>query len=524
MIEKSLRNYTLVVTEKPDAAARIATALDTKGMPQRLLENGVPYYVAMRGDRIVVVPALGHLYTVAAEKKGRSYPIFDYRWVPLHVADRKVKRTRAWLSAIEKLAKNANAYVDACDFDIEGSLIGYTVLKYVCNGAEKTAKRMKYSALTKEEITKSYEETLPHLDFCLIDAGLARHEVDWLYGINLSRALTTAAKKVSGRYATLSTGRVQGPTLKFLAQREKSIQNFVPTPYWTVKAKVCVSDTILDVEYEKPTIATKEEADAIVKACKKQTGKIENLATKKFQQPPPPPFDFSSLQNEAYRLFRYTPMKTSSIAQRLYLDALISYPRTSSQKLPPAIGYKNILQKLSRNREFTRYASELLSKSDLKPQKGKGFDPAHPAIYPTGNLPEKPLNSAERNVWSLVVKRFMAAFGDPTTQQTITAVIDVNEYRFNFNAKETLEEGWIHFYKPYVSSKQVILPTMSKGMEIKVERIATKNKVSRNRKLVKNRLSLPNTGRTGLITSDPVLPANQESLGGNRSRVQFQAA
>ena len=154
------------------------------------------------------------------------------------MAERSAKRTRVWLETIGKLAKNADAFVDACDYDVEGSIIGYSILKYACGGKEAEAKRMKYSTLTREELEQSYANALPSLDFSLIEAGLARHEVDWLYGVNLSRALTLAAKKHSGRYTTLSTGRVQGPTLKFLAMRERSIRSFVPTPYWTVTATV----------------------------------------------------------------------------------------------------------------------------------------------------------------------------------------------------------------------------------------------------------------------------------------------
>ena len=467
------------MTEKPDAAVRIASALDVEGKARRILDKGIPYYVARRNGEIVVVPALGHLYTVAGEKKGREYPIFDYKWVPLYMAERGATRNRAWLATIAKLAKDADAFVDACDFDVEGSIIGYTILKYACGGAEKTAKRMKYSTLTKEEIEKSYAEALPNLDFLLIEAGLARHEVDWLYGINLSRALTTAAKKASGQYATLSTGRVQGPTLKFLALRERSIKSFVPTPYWTIKAKVGIGESVLDFDYEKKTIENKEEADAIAKACKGKKGRIEKLEKEKFCQPPAPPFDLGALQNEAYRLFRYTPMRTFGIAQRLYLDALISYPRTSSQKLPPAIGYEAILKKLAGNREFTKLACELLSKAELKPHEGRGMDSAHPAIYPTGNLPERPLDSAERNMWSLVVKRFMAVFGEPATQQSISAVIDVNGYKFNFSAKETLEEGWIRFYKPYVQAENVVLPPLAESQEVNVKKVTAKSEFTK---------------------------------------------
>ena len=136
---------------------------------------------------------------------------------------------------------------------------------------------------------------------------------------------------------------------------------------------------------------------------------------------PPFPFDLGSLQSEAYRFFGYTPMRTLNIAQRLYLDALISYPRTSSQKLPPDIGYEKILKDLAKNREYTKLAGELLAKPELKPTEGKKQDSAHPAIYPTGKLATKsPLVGIEKNVYNLVVRRFMAAFGEAAVlQQTV---------------------------------------------------------------------------------------------------------
>jgi DNA topoisomerase-1 len=124
-----LAKYTLIITEKPDAAARIATALDSEGKPTRILDHGVPYYEVTRDKNLVIVPALGHLYTVASNKKGSGYPVFEFRWVPLYLAERGAKRTRVWLQTIGKLAKNAEAFVDACDYDVEGSIIGYCILK-----------------------------------------------------------------------------------------------------------------------------------------------------------------------------------------------------------------------------------------------------------------------------------------------------------------------------------------------------------------------------------------------------------
>jgi DNA topoisomerase-1 len=190
--------------------------------------------------------------------------------------------------------------------------------------------------------------------------------------------------------------------------------------------------------------------------------------------PPPPPFDLSTLQNEAYRLFKYSPMLTSKVAQRLYLDALISYPRTSSQKLPATIGYKNILSNLSKSSEHGILARELLSKPELKPREGKGFDPAHPAIYPTGNLPERPLNGTERNVWNLIMKRFMAAFGDSALKQTIKATVNIKGNKFHLEGSKTVKEDWLLIYKPYAHTNDTALPPLQEGQEIDVKRVTSK--------------------------------------------------
>jgi DNA topoisomerase I len=472
--------YTLIITEKPDAAYRIASALDATGKPKRMLENGVPYYETYGNKKIVVVPALGHLYTVWAGVNGRNkYPVFNYEWVPRYKAERGASRIRIWLQTITKLAREAGTFIDACDYDIEGSIIGYCILKYACGGKEKEAKRMKYSTLTTEELEKSYSFLLPHLDFGLIDAGLARHEVDWLYGINLSRALTTAAKNYSKQYATLSTGRVQGPTLKFLAARERSIACFVPIPYWSIKAKIKVGGAFFEVEYEKKVIEVKSEAEEALKLCKGKNGTVESVKSNKFQQMPPFPFDLGSLQVEAYRFFGYTPMRTLSTAQRLYLDALISYPRTSSQKLPPEIGYEKILKNLAKNCEYTILAGELLAKSELKPIEGRKCDSAHPAIYPTGKLPQKPLIGPEKNIYNLVVRRFIATFGESATRQTVKVTLKVGGKSFFLNGRQTLEEGWLRGYEPFLRLQDMPLPKITEGECFRIYKAVLEDKFTK---------------------------------------------
>jgi len=320
---------------------------------------------------------------------------------------------------------------------------------------------------------------LPHLDFALIEAGRTRHEVDWLYGVNLSRALTIAARDWSGKYATLSTGRVQGPTLKFLATRERTIRSFVPTPYWEIKAEVDIGGKILEAEYEKEIIDTKTEAETVLNSSKEKNGTAEKIDVKQFQQSPPLPFDLGALQGEAYSLFGYTPRRTSNIAQRLYLDALISYPRTSSQKLPPAINYEVILKNLNRVPEYKRLTAELLAKPELKPREGKKEDPAHPAIYPTGNIPERVLDDSERRIWDLVARRFMAVFDEPAIRQSMKVYINVNGHRFYLRGRQTLKEGWLRFYEPYVRSEEVSLPAIKEGQTITIRKVILEDKFTR---------------------------------------------
>lgn len=473
----SVENYTLIVTEKPDAAKRIAYALDLNSKPKHLKKNGVPYFVVQRDRLLVIIPAIGHLYTIVQEKGKRNiYPVFNFKWVPRYFADRKANRIRKWIETFSELSQGADEFISACDYDIEGCLIGYFILKYACDGKEGIAKRMKFSTLMKNELEKAYEESMKHLNFALIESGRTRHEVDWLYGINLSRALTLSAKYWSGKYFTLSTGRVQGPTLQFLVEREKAIRSFVPVPYWKLSVDVEIQNSIVNAEYEKQYIETREEAEAVLQACNGKTGKIKNVNVITSCHESPIPFDLGTLQREAYKIFGYTPSRTLLIAQQLYLNALISYPRTSSQKLPSNIGYRNILKALSRKFGYEQLALKLLEKVELKPREGIKEDPAHPAIYPTGNLPEKPLGIPENRVWDLIVRRFLAGFGEDAQKENINAILQVNSYEFFLKGRRIIKEGWMIFYKPYIQNQEVFLPSLKIGDFVWIRRVTLQDK------------------------------------------------
>lgn len=468
---------TLIIAEKPNVAKKIAYAL-AEGKPIRKSMNKVPYYELMRdGERIMVAPAVGHLYTLAPKIKVYGYPIFDIDWVPVYSAEKGKNYVRDYVKTLATLAKQADEFVVACDYDTEGEVIGYTALKYACGVEPSKAKRMKFSALTRKDLIRAWYNLEPTINFGMADAGITRHVLDWYWGVNLSRALSSALRRASGKWMVLSTGRVQGPTLKFLAEREQEIANFKPTPYWVIKMVLEKNGEKYTATYEKERILDENEAKRIVEEAKRGPAFVEKIEVKQQQRKPPYPFDLGTLQREAYSAFKYSPKKTLEIAQRLYEKSLCSYPRTSSQKLPKNLNFRNILQNLAKMPEYKPHAHELLGKGVLKPVEGKKDDPAHPAIYPTGEIP-KPgdLSKDERNVYDLIVRRFLSAFADPAIRETMKVVINSNSHRFILNGARTLKEGWLRIYGKYVRFDEVILPAFKEGEAVKVVQIKREKK------------------------------------------------
>ena len=458
--------YTLIIAEKPNAAGRIANAL-ADGEVKKISKNGAPYYRLERGGReIVVVPAVGHLFVLQAKSNIWTYPVFDVEWRPTYT-----NRSSAWAKKyyknIESVARNAEEFIAACDYDIEGSTIAFNIIRFICDA--KDGGRMKFSTLTRSDLINAYESVTDHLDFPQIEAGLTRHNLDFFWGINTSRALTLALRDAGG-YKTLSTGRVQGPTLKILEDREREIEAFVPKTFWQLELHGILNEQNIIALHIEDKFWEKEAVEKVYEKCKGKPAKVSSVEKNEYKQPPPVPFDLTTLQRESYHNFGYSPKQTLDIAQTLYEQALISYPRTSSQKLTPKIGYKGILTKLSEQAKYAEGCNMLLKKPKLWPRQGPKDDPAHPAIFPTGNKP-KNLTDHQKKLYDIIVKRFLAVFGDPAIRETVKIVILVEDEKFIASGVRTLEPGWISLYEPYAKFKEQILPGAKNGDPVKVENL-----------------------------------------------------
>ncbi len=319
--------HEVIICEKPKASEKISTALP--GNVTKKNYRRIPYYeVENDGKKTTVLAAVGHLYSLAP--KNRKKKKFDLEWVPLYQKDKSKRYTKNYVDAIKKLSKDADRFIHACDYDIEGTLIGYNALKYACgpDSLENTV-RMKFSTLTDEDIMEAYHNPIS-LDLNQVDSGIARHVLDFLFGVNISKYLTDAVMKSTKKYIQLSAGRVQTPTLAILVDREKEISKFVTEPYWIIRAYL-EGDIIAD--HRNGKIFNRTDADEILADCQGKDARVVKVKLRESKKIPPFPFDLGSLQSEAYSLFGFSPKRTQQLAQNLYAEGYTSYPRTSSQKI-----------------------------------------------------------------------------------------------------------------------------------------------------------------------------------------------
>ncbi|MEK6848464.1 MAG: DNA topoisomerase I, partial [Nanoarchaeota archaeon] len=366
---------------------------------------------------------------------------------------KKISALDEIIPVLEKVAKQAESFIVATDFDVEGEVIGWNIIRFICH--QENAKRMKFSSLTKPELEESFNHPLQSIEFGQAIAGETRHFLDWFYGINLSRALMSAIKS-AGAFKILSIGRVQGPALKLIVDKERQIISFKPETYW----QVFITIQGIELKHNKDITKISE-----LEKFKSLKGKKADVKTDIEEQslPPPFPFDLTALQIESYRLFGFTPARTLQTAQSLYLAGIISYPRTSSQKIPTTINPQAIIKRLSGD-----FNTNLCTRNS--PIEGKKSDPAHPSIYPTGEQAD--ISGDEFKLYSLIVKRFLACFCEDAILENKKISALVNDILFTARATTIKKKTWLSIYP--ASIQEGVLPTLNGQYEIEAVRVEEK--------------------------------------------------
>ena len=506
----------LVITEKNDAAEKIAALLSEAGKPKKDKVYDTPVYRFTRdGEEWVTIGLRGHIlapdfpselkfdtkqgwYAVSEEGevlpadvpdglprppfkkkkpfledgvdiKGWKVPSLPYLvWAPIE----KLPAEKGIIRALKNLAKKADSVVIGTDFDREGELIGSDALAQVLEvnpGVPTT--RARYSAYTKGEIDHAFAN-LVSLDQDLADAGESRQYIDLIWGAALTRYLTMA--RFGGFGNVRSAGRVQTPTLALVVERERERLAFVPEDYWVIgglaREQGAPEDSSFKIGHAKGRFADKTEADAAFSHVKDATaGAVTSVTKKSRTQRPPAPFNTTSLQAAA-AAEGLSPARTMRLAESLYMDGLISYPRVDNTVYPDSLDLRATAKMLAGVPQYAPYVRELTSRSELHATRGKQFDTDHPPIYPTGVGDPSKLQPAEWKLYNLVARRFLATLSDPAVIEGTKLQIDVSGEPFNASGDVLKVPGFRAIY-PFGLKRDEQLPSLSEGDVVDVSQL-----------------------------------------------------
>jgi len=443
----------LIIAEKHDAAKRIAQIL-AGSKPKSTRVNGAETFSF---DDRVVIGLSGHIV-------GMDYPPGYNNWQKVDCKDlihAEIVTTpiqEKIVSALKKLGKEADRITIATDYDREGELIGVEALKIA---AEKNPKikidRVRYSAIVKEEIQGAFNNP-GKVDYDLAASGEARQIIDLVWGAVLTRFIS----KTSGRLGKefLSVGRVQSPTLALIVDREKEIEAFKPEPYWEIYADL---EKELRVHHAKGKIWDKADVDRIVSNLGRE-GIVKSIEKKPRYDKPPTPFDTTSFISAASAI-GYSAANAMRIAEWLYTNGFISYPRTDNTVYPPSIDLKALVSMFTKG-AFAKEAQKLL-KGKMVPTRGKRSTTDHPPIYPTALVDKNELKEEQWKIYELVVRRFFATLAEQSSWEISTLLVDIGKEPFRASGARLIEAGWRAYY-PYSKSEENILPELREGEHLLV--------------------------------------------------------
>ncbi len=464
----------LIVTEKNNSAKKIADILGKGGAASDKTFK-VPFYTWTdgNGEEQMTIGLKGHVL-------GPAFPEGYSNWQKTDLHDLidaeliKEPTDKNVVKAIRKVAKGADELVIATDFDREGELIGLEALEEMLDANPKLGsregtadgtlriKRARYSALTKEEIERAFDE-LDELSYPLANAGAARQDIDLLWGATLTRAVSLATRRFGSNF--LSVGRVQSPTLGLIVERELERRAHVAKPFWELFAKFEHPDGTFETHHTVDKFWEKAEADAAL-AGTSGPGTVKSVTARKNTRRPPTPYNTTAFSTDASSRLGITPASAMRIAEDLYMDGFISYPRTDNTVYPPSLPVRELVSSLVRIKEFSA-ASGLLD-GELKATRGKKETTDHPPIYPTQAVHPGALEGPRKRVYELVVRRFLATFSPPMITESTRADIEAGSETYFVRGSVVVDPGYAGIYT-YARSADEEIPALQEGQTLQLE-------------------------------------------------------
>ena len=480
----------LLITEKPSVAMEFAKAL--KITTKR--KNGY-----LESDKWIITWCVGHLVTMSYpekyDEKLKFWRLDTLPFIPEEWKYEIIPQVENQFNIVKELMQREDIeeIYNAGDSGREGEYIQRLVFMMAKPNPKAKMKRVWIDSQTEEEILRGIREAKDQSEYdSLSDSAYLRAKEDYLIGINFSRLLSiiygrSLATKINEERASISVGRVMTCVLGMIVSREREVRNFVKTKYFKINGEFGDDTESFQAEwkvtekskmYESPKLYNesgfKKEEDAkdFIKSFEGKKAKISELKKSKQKENPPLLFNLAELQNQCTKRFKIKPDETLEVVQNLYEKKLVTYPRTDARVLSTAVakeisknlngiarGFKDEeVQSIIKKMVDEKYSTNLVKTKYVNDSKITD----HYAIIPTGQGYENynGLTDLQKNVYKVIVTRFLAIFYPPAEYNKIQVTIDIEDEEtknietFNCSGKVCINKGYLEVIKPNDKEKR----------------------------------------------------------------------
>lgn len=468
----------IIITEKPSVAMEFAKVLKINGQRR----DGY-----LESDKWIITWCVGHLVTMSYpekyDEKLKYWRLDTLPFIPKEYKYEIIPSVEKQFNIIKQLLQreDIDEIYNAGDSGREGEYIQRLVLMMAKPNPNAKIKRVWIDSQTEEEIRRGIEEAKDASEYdSLSDSAYLRAKEDYLIGINFSRLLSIiygrkVAKEIEEDRASISVGRVMTCVLGMVVEREREIRNFVKTPFYKVIGEFGDEESYFKAEwkvtdksklFESPKLYNEsgfkkiEDAKEFILSLKGKSAVISEVKKSKQKENAPLLFNLAEIQNECTKRFKIKPDETLEIIQNLYEQKLVTYPRTDARVLSTAVAKvisKNLngLAKGFHDEEIQGYLKKMSEeKYSTNLVKTKYVNDSkitdHYAIIPTGQGFENydKLNNLHKEVYKLIVKRFLSIFFPPAEYNKISVTVKIEEETFNTSGKVCTNIGYLEVLKP----------------------------------------------------------------------------
>lgn len=472
-----------IIAEKPSVAREIATIVGAT--------NKKDGYLC--GNNYLVTWALGHLVQLAMpEDYGlqgfvrERLPIIPetFKLVPRQVKSGKEYKADPsalkQLNVIRSVLGQCDKIIVATDAGREGELIFRYIYSYL--GCQKPFERLWISSLTDRAIREGLQNLRDGKSYDnLYEAAKSRSEADWLVGINASQALSIAAGQ-----GVFSLGRVQTPTLAMVCSRYLEHTGFIPVPFWELRLDTSHGNHEFSA-ITRDRIESRSAAKELFEKQKQQkTVIVQSIEKKEIIQEPPLLYDLTALQKEANGKYGFSADKTLSLAQKLYEQKYITYPRTGSRYISDDVFNEipGLIAKLSGYTIFASYVRKMADMNlNIRPVDGKKVTDHH-ALLVTGCIPED-IGYDERKIYDMIAGRMLEAFSGQCIKDRTTVLLNCSGLLYAAKGSVTKVTGWREVFNEKEEGKDENkeLPILTEGQELHTSGVQLLEKLTKARPL-----------------------------------------